>query len=150
MARLFEFQSDELSHDRMTCDRTAERFPAIDAAHTFRGDFHERSQLRSRFDQDFLRRFCRIHRDDFGKQGCDLRYSNLTRGPCPNDFGGGFQSQTRSDAFAEFRRISLVDGTERSADRFTANPEAAAFVTKIGTPATDAKHRAILVAADND
>src|SRR2546426_2795823 len=105
--------------------------------------------MRSRLSQDRVRRFLRIHREHFGKQSGDIGYSHLTRGPGTDHFWNGLQPEPVRDTVREFTRCLQIHGPQCRTDGLPADPESAAFIPEIWSPAAHTKHVPILVAADD-
>src|ERR1051326_5331981 len=134
MPRLLEIDSNELSHDRMSGDRSTARFSAIIQSGTFGRYLDERTQMRGCFREDLPGWLSGIPFRDVWKQSGDVRHADVPTGPGADDFRNGSQTQRIGDALCKGRGRLRIQRPQRGSDSFPADPEAAAFVAEMGAP----------------
>src|SRR5439155_4699064 len=67
-----------------------------------------------------------------------------------DDFRNRIQAELPGNSIGEFHRPLPVKSAKRRTHCLAADPKAAAFVSEVRSPSTDAKHISIDVAADDD
>src|ERR1051325_11596005 len=106
--------------------------------------------MRCGLTKDLARRIIGIGCDNFWEEACNFRHAKLASGPCCDDFRNRLQSETVGYTLRELARRLRIDGSQGCPHGFAADPESAAFITKVRPPTADSKHRAFLVAANLD